>query len=543
MLKKLWASGHTQAFSVSALFVVLSFIGLTTLDARQYASIQRDRVLQDNMRVTKDIQRELGRLLTAFEKLDKVSLSCDAEVLRAFREQQFDLIFVGEFGLSNRFGQLVCTSWQKITNTVEVQRPPHPGQVRIYGPIITKFLGKPALVLSKGRSDGNEINALLPIRWLRNTLSSFKHEDGYHALINTESGVPIVLDGEYSLPVRERIEFPLYKSLTYEGPMDNQDIHYLSLRKIDDWPLAIINARSVSALNQGRIQFKLSNFVISLALGFLIFVCIWRIQRRETGLGHQIELGIANNEFVNFYQPIIDARTNQMSGLEVLVRWQHPVDGLIPPGMFIPEAERSGLIIPLTTTILENARSELSSLLFGHPKLRVNINICGQHLLDQEFIATVVASTQWLPNLMLELTENELVAYEEERVIEAINTLRAANIGLAIDDFGTGYSGLQYLSELPIDCIKIDRAFVAACGTDSPSAVVLDTVANMAAKLKKSTVAEGVETEEQASYLMSKNLYLHQGWLYAKAMPMEDLLAFIREKNSSGVPALSFSRD
>ena len=532
-----------QAIGFAGLFLVIVFGVLTARDAHHYSLEQRERVVQENVRLTREIQTNMNRLLEAFKQLDDVSMSCDQNVLRAFREQQFELIFVGEFGLSSRSGKLICTSWQKLTDEIDVQRPPKPGQVRIYGPIITKYLGKSALVFSKGRSDGNEINALVPMQWFRNALSSFDHDDGYEALIHTDAGTPIVINGDYSLPLGGGIDFPLQQSQIYEGLVDRMEQQFLSIQKVENWPLAIINSRSVAALDKGRIQLKLSNFVIALGISLLVFFSLWRVERQGASLRHQMQQGILNNEFINHYQPIVDARTNQMAGLEVLVRWKHPVDGLIPPGMFIPEAERSGLIIPMTVNILDNAISELSSLLFGHPKLKVNINICGQHLLDREFIAKVVAAREFLPNLMLELTENEIVAYQEERVIEAINELRAADIGLAIDDFGTGYSGLQYLSELPIDCIKIDRAFVAACGTDSPPAVVLETVANMAAKLKKSTVAEGVETEDQARYLISKQLYLHQGWLYAKAMPIEDLIAYLREKNKSGIPALTFSRD
>lgn len=531
-----------RSLTIAILFFVLVFASLTAIDLLKYQHDERERVKRDTQDLAEEIDRAFSRVSAAFSALDSVSLRCDSHTLTAMRAQQFDLSFVSELGLSSYSGQLLCTSWQKLTETIQVQRPPPPGQVRIFGPILTRYLGKPALVLSKGRTDGSEINALIPSHWLNEALRQFNHEDGYQAVIHTDSGTPIVLEGRYTLPLAPHIDFPLRHSLVYEGLADTLERHYIVIERVKHWPLAVINARTTAAMDAGGLQLRLANVGIAFIFALIVYASIMRVQKRDIGLVQQIEKGILKNEFVNHYQPIIDAHTQQITSLEVLVRWQHPVDGLIPPGMFIPEAERSGLIIPLTSLIINNTISELSAILYGHPKLKININICGQHLMDKPFIQEVINSQKAIPNLMLELTENEVVAHKDEHIIEAVNALRGANIGLAIDDFGTGYSGLQYLGELPIDCIKIDRSFVAACGTDSPNAVVLETVANMAAKLQKSTVAEGVETQEQADYLISKHVYLHQGWLYAKAMPIDELVSFIRDRNQSGSPALAVTR-
>ncbi|MFC3150278.1 EAL domain-containing protein [Litoribrevibacter euphylliae] len=521
---------YVGVIAFGAIVAISTFLLLLFVDAQRYALQHRQELTFYSDHMVNKISRDLNRLRDVFKRREYLNIDCSDEVVNQLREELFDLIFVSELGMVSVDGYLKCTSWQKIDPPLLVQKPPKPYEFRIYGPTIVEFMQKSAFVVSMGRNDGSEINALLPMTWLDDVLNSGSPSEsiGFTALIDTQSGVPVALSGTYSLPLPQgTVTFPLNHDVQHEGLMDNGSSHYLSIRVIPGWNLAVVQAQSSESLNAGIYRFDVMNFLVSLSLGIFIAFVMTRMRPKNQSLRDRVNQGIKNNEFVNYYQPIIDASNGRVSGVEILLRWHHPEEGILPPNIFIPEAERTGLIIPMTEAIVNNAIHEISDLAQSRLGFKVNINICGQHLRDQQFVERIIASTRFFPLLMLELTENELIDSSCEGVIASINMLRSQNISLAIDDFGTGYSGLRYLEELPIDVIKIDRSFVAACGTDSPSAVVLDYMARLAKDLNMSTVAEGVETEAQVTYLMDRGITLHQGWHYAKAMPVDELKRFL----------------
>ena len=517
-----------------AIAAVLALLVLTVVDAQQNKEVRRNGLKTQLEQVASRISVNTQQLAQFFSKQDLLSASCNDEVITTLRHEQFESMLVSEFGLTDSNGNLRCTSWQKLDPPIPVETSSLIGELRVHGPILVKYLEKQALVLAKGRSDGSEINALVPVQHFRDLTSDIEVTDGYVALIDTESGTPYMIEGNYSLPIGEqRIAFPLRRNVEFEGELDNLEVHYLVTHNVEPWPLAIIAAESVAAMDRGIYRFSEANLLIALVLGGIVFVAFYKIEEVGGSLSDRIQLGMRHYEFRNYYQPIIDAKTGNTIAVEILLRWHHPEEGVLPPSVFIPEAERGGLILPITDTIIENASRELENVIAGNPDLKVNINISGQHLKAPAFTQKVSEHLDRLPNLMLELTENELVDYQNEEVIAAFNELRAKNVRFAIDDFGTGYSGLTYLEQLPIDVIKIDRSFVAACGTDSPGAILLENMVNLAKSLKMETVAEGVETAEQAEYLMQRGVHLHQGWRYARAMRIADLQDFLAGKHVS----------
>ena len=193
----------------------------------------------------------------------------------------------------------------------------------------------------------------------------------------------------------------------------------------------------------------------------------------------------------------------------------------VTPTHFLPDIDRYKLQVALTEQVISNLENDLHCLLDKHPLLKVNINITGQHLKDASFVNHVLKAHAEFPNLCLEITETELVEINSPQVQLSLQKLKQQGVKLAIDDFGTGYAGLQYLQQLPLDTLKIDRSFVIAINTDSPQAKVLDGVIDLALNLDLQIVAEGVEQQQQADYLISKGVHLHQGWLYGKPQPIE----------------------
>ena len=230
------------------------------------------------------------------------------------------------------------------------------------------------------------------------------------------------------------------------------------------------------------------------------------------------------------YQPIFDARTGQISKVEALLRWQSDKHGQVPPGVFIPVAEESGLINALGQWVLHTACQQASAWQTGDADLKVCVNVSAHQFVQSDFVATVEAAlvASKLPPgcLELELTES-VVIYAFDRVLTCLRELRRLGVSIALDDFGTGYSSLAYLEELDFDTIKLDRSFADKVvrtrrNPHYPLALVR-AVAEIADTLGVQVVAEGIETEEQLELLRSLGCTLMQGFLLARPMSAKAL--------------------
>ncbi len=233
------------------------------------------------------------------------------------------------------------------------------------------------------------------------------------------------------------------------------------------------------------------------------------------------------------YQPLVSLKDGELVGFEALLRWHHPKRGFISPAQFIPIAEDSGLIIPITKWILRQTClqiAEWQKLSPSYNKLLVSVNISGKHLADESLINDVQKALKFSDitpaSLKLEITES--VAMENaEQSIKILNNLKSLGIQLSMDDFGTGYSSLSYLHRLPFDSLKIDRSFVIEVGERGENSEVLQTIVSLAKNLKMRTFAEGIETESQLAVLQNLGCDYGQGYLMSKPLPpveMEKLL-------------------
>lgn len=246
--------------------------------------------------------------------------------------------------------------------------------------------------------------------------------------------------------------------------------------------------------------------------------------RLETDLRHAIE----RNELSMHYQPIVSLGDGRLIGFEALLRWHHAKMGLIPPFRFIPIAEDSGLIIPITVWILHETCRQLGAWQRIGPEyedLIVSVNISGKHLTKDVLIDDVVRALQSsrVPARTLKLEITESVAMENaEHTINLLNKLKEIGVQLSIDDFGTGYSSLSYLHRLPFDTLKIDRSFVSRVGEHGEDSEVLQTVISLAKNLKMRVIAEGIETGPQLAVLQNLGCDYGQGYYMAKPKPREE---------------------
>ncbi|MBV4485102.1 EAL domain-containing protein [Pseudomonas sp. SWRI153] len=252
------------------------------------------------------------------------------------------------------------------------------------------------------------------------------------------------------------------------------------------------------------------------------------VQKRSTSPSHEMLRALEAGEFIPYFQPIVHGDSKQWSGAEVLMRWNHPKEGLVRPDLFIPFAEHSGLIVPMTRALMQQTAILLSphSATFAAP-FHIGLNITASHCRDLELVedcrefleAFVPGSVQ----LVLELTERELIE-PTDITLQLFEQLQAMGVKIAIDDFGTGHSSLGYLRTFNVDFLKIDQSFVAMIGIDALSRHILDSIIELSAKLDLGIVAEGVETQAQAEYLTEHHVNFLQGYLFGKPMPAADFI-------------------
>ena len=241
------------------------------------------------------------------------------------------------------------------------------------------------------------------------------------------------------------------------------------------------------------------------------------------------------HELVLHFQPIVDLRTDAITGFEALVRWQHPSRGLLPPRAFIPLAERTGLIVPLGAWVLREACRAAVELQDSWQRPSMSVNVAAQQVVRADFVDEVLGSLDDSgldPRLLaLEITETALLE-DMAGAVARLETLRALGVHVAIDDFGTGYSSLAYLARLPVDILKVDKAFVDQLGDTARRNTVTEAIFAMSRTLDLTSVAEGVELPEQAAWLEDAACTMGQGYLWSQPVDLVRAHGLLR----TGVP-------
>ena len=255
---------------------------------------------------------------------------------------------------------------------------------------------------------------------------------------------------------------------------------------------------------------------------------------------------LERDEFTLLYQPVIATANRSIVSVEALLRWHTPDLGSVSPGVFIPMAESSGLIVPIGQWVLETACAQLADWhRCGCQAVHMSVNVGARQLLANDFVAmvrrTVEASEACVGKLAIEVTETDVIR-DFDHAVKVLGELRAMGIQVYLDDFGTGYSSLSYLSRLPVDVIKIDRAFVTDINVRRDARALVGAIVAMARSLEMGVVAEGVETSEQLAVLTELGCDLVQGFLFSPARPADTLAESLRHLCSSGSAARAMDR-
>jgi len=281
-------------------------------------------------------------------------------------------------------------------------------------------------------------------------------------------------------------------------------------------------------------------------MSFTIIACIMsaaflalalQYVRRSKLPAFDLERAIVAGELKPYYQPVINLKTGELAGCEVLCRWEKRNGDVVMPGAFIEYAEVTGLAIPMTLSLMQQVRSDLGDLCVEMPSMKISINLFEGHFRDTTIVEDVQAifggSMVGFRQLVFEITERHPI--ENSAIATAvIGGLHALGARLAMDDVGTGHSNLAYMQTLGVDVIKIDRVFVDMIKPGTPQVPVLDGLIAMCRDLGTEIIAEGVETEAQALYLRSHGVVMAQGFLFAPALKLAPFRQLARALN--GLP-------
>ena len=259
--------------------------------------------------------------------------------------------------------------------------------------------------------------------------------------------------------------------------------------------------------------------------------------------GYQLRLeadlrnALRGKELELYYQPRIDLATEEVRGVECLLRWNHPERGLVGPDEFIPVAERSGLIVPIGYWVIEQACKRLQeSTELGFPGLVFAVNLSFRQFHDRKMTETIfriIFNANVDTSLLeLELTESAMM-HDPEYAQRCLRELNQLGISFALDDFGTGFSSLSNLQHLPISLVKIDKSFVQELGNSADAEHIIRAIISLAHSLQISVVAEGVETEGQLEFLRQQHCDEIQGYYYARPMPWADLVQFLNKRGQA----------
>lgn len=451
--------------------------------------------------------------ILAVERVD----SCTPANIRRIGEVVFTRANVKEIGVVDEFGRMLCSNFGPALLDVDLAAVEH-DKVSLVGMIPTRISTRPALALAV-RGERTSLLAMIePSTALLELLHGAARES-CHARLVLGDGAVVGVSG---------IDFASMQALD----PDIMEFRIASTR----YPLTAVVAAPKAALMEPYLAMRSYAKVGAGGLGAALLIIVGAMLRRRETLDAEIEHAIHADEFTSYYQPIIDARTGRVAGCEALIRWEKPGSGMIAPDLFVPLAEQTGQIIPMTIQLMERVADDLSHLIEATPDFYVSINLVAEQFRDMEIVEDVRRCFAKGPisgaNLVFEITERRPLG-DLETARKVVAELQKFGARVALDDAGTGHGGLAYIQGLGMDIIKIDRMFVEAIGTGAVNAPIVDALLELAEQLDMKVVAEGVETEEQFAYLRAHGARLYQGYLFSPPLPAAAFVRFVEAFNGS----------
>ena len=461
-------------------------------------------------------ETRLGRVIEGLDDLAARGVrSCSGVDRDAMNEMSFRVIPVKEVSLVDSDGGTVCTNLALPFGERQViSAPIESTHSEVIIEVIRLGNGSDNGVrIRRAIADASWLAALIPSDLLIPRISPTGGPIAVNATLMSSDGTLI---GERSAEQRDSAEPK--DALLARYPSDHYGIVVTT---------SIPRARLLAAHSD---LVTLATIGTGSAAALILALAVFAPWRLGGNPVEEIRRAIDNNEFVPYYQPIVDLTTARIVSAEVLVRWRKPDGTLVPPGHFIPFAEQTGLIVPLTRALMRRVRAEAGSAIGARPHFHIGFNLSARHFVDEAIVKDVRTifsnSPIALKQVLLEVTERQPLENltMARRVIAALQGL---GVQVGLDDLGTGHSGLSYMLKLGVDFIKIDKMFVDAIGTERYSTTIIETLVSLGRDMRMELIAEGVETFEQVQHLRERGIRKAQGYVFAPPLPGPSFLKLL----------------
>jgi sensor c-di-GMP phosphodiesterase-like protein len=505
--------------------VVLAGVPLIVFDFwldRLVESQGREEVATGARRAISLAEARLNQTIGALDDLaGKGVNSCQPNDIEAMRNAAFNTSIVKEVAIIGPDGRTLCTHLgASLGERKVITSEPLNGAEGYMLDIIQTASGQRMVQLRHLSGAGpNALAALVPVSLLLPQVTVDGSPFSAYAQIVTRDGILIGSTGARSDDTTATLSFAAQSAK-------------LGITSEIAVPRDMLPATS---------RFKwLGIFATGVIIAILAAFAVVTPRRRVSNPVADMERALAAGEFVPYYQPIVDIRSGQLRGAEVLVRWKKPDGSLVLPGAFIPLAESSGLILDMTTDLMRRVCAEAGEAIGCRPAMKISFNFAGQLFSGDAIVKEVrnifSGSPIKLSQVVLELTERDPI--ENFTVTrQVIAALQELGVRIAIDDVGTGHSGLSYMLKLGVDIIKIDKMFVDAIGTDRNSTTIVETLVDLAHNMRMDVVAEGVENFEQVMHLRELGIRSAQGYVFAPPLPGSSFLQLIEATDPLPVAA------
>ena len=460
-------------------------------------------------------EARLGRVIAGLNDLaDRGVTSCGADHVKAMHETAFAISPIKELAIVSTDGETLCTNLGiPLGGRDIVSRPvATAGADFVIEVIRIEGRDEPMVRIRRIVSNGrNSLAALVPADLLLPKVSPHVGPFPIFLRLTTRDGTLIEESGA--------------SIADDETPDDRIVVHVRS----NELGLAVLASTSLATVHASYLGVRLAGPAVGLFVLLLAFVLRAYTRYRENPIV-EIERGLKANEFVPYFQPILDITNGRLIGAEVLARWRKFDGTIVSPASFIPLAESSGLIFEMTRALMKRVCVEAGEAFGQRPRLMVSFNLTAAHFLDDKTVSQVhnlfAATPIALSQVVLEVTERQPLEdlATARRVVEG---LRAHGVRIAIDDVGTGHGGLSYLLKLGVDILKIDKLFVDAIGAERYSTTIIKSLCELAHDMRMEIIAEGVENFDQVAYLRDQGVRYAQGYVFAPPLPCASFLQLL----------------
>lgn len=494
------------AAALSAAVLMLGSVGVAMHQVQQQESEQMNA---QGQRFLERLEQLFGQLREGLDALEAQPLrECSADMITALQQVSYSYRFIYEAVYMD--ADQTCSNWPQQNLT------PSPRPADIRGPTYSYWL-------NTSTEPNENLAALMLGRGNFRVATSRGHLTDVVDLPPGGSLMVVVDHGARAIPVLGLARpwppmQPWHPSRGQPLQVTRDLLIYRMPTQNPEYQLVLITPRA--SMQAEMLDGWWWLLPVSLLLALFICALVYQLARQRQSLGAELQGALRRKELQVLYQPIFDLNSRLCVGAEALLRWRRPDGTLTSPELFIPLAENTGQIRQITDFVLQRLLEQLGHVLRANPQLYISVNLAACDVMVPR-IGRVMARLLALHRvaarqIAFEVTERGLID-----VVVARNNLQALrDVGhqVLIDDFGTGYCSLAYLQNLPVDCLKIDKAFVDALGHDAASSGVAPHIIRMAHALKLKVIAEGIEFEDQALLLSSEGVSFGQGWLFAQAL-------------------------